>query len=386
MRAAILVALLASLAAAAFAFRLRTQMVDFEVYRTAGARAAIAEPLYRDADEHYQFKYFPAFAFVFVPAAALPLVAAKAIWFAVSMALLVGFVALSLRELPARVMPAPLIVIVTVLTLGKFYAHELTLGQANLLFGAVTMAALAAVQRGHARTAGLLFGASVIAKPYGLLFVPYLLAARRLTTAATAALVVALAAALPVLAYGADGNVALMRDWWTTVTGSIPANLTNQDNVSIAAMYAKWLGPGTLADGLTVATSLVLVALCGAVIALRRPAARREFNLSRATHAARPEYLEIALLLTAVALLSPQGWDYVLLLSTPAVMLLVNALPTLPRLLQVVTATCLALTGLSIYDIMGRAAYSRFMALSILTVIYGVLIGMMVYIRARRLE
>jgi hypothetical protein len=50
------------------------------------------------------------------------------------------------------------------------------------------------------------------------------------------------------------------------------------------------------------------------------------------------------------------------------------------------TVTCLAVVGLSIYDVIGRAAYMRFMALSIITVVYGVLIGMIVYVRARQLR
>jgi hypothetical protein len=87
-----------------------------------------------------------------------------------------------------------------------------------------------------------------------------------------------------------------------------------------------------------------------------------------------------------VALLSPQGWDYVLLLSTPAIMLLVDVLPRFSRLLQMTTVTCLTVVGLSIYDVIGRAAYMRFMALSIITVVYGVLIGMIVYVRARQLR
>ncbi len=373
MRLAILLALTACLAYAAFTARIRYEMVDFEVYRTAGARAAAGDALYRASDEHYQFKYFPAVAFVFAPFAALPLAAAKATWFALSVGLLVALLALSLRQLPSRVVPAPLVVVATILTLGKFYAHELTLGQANLLFGVVAVAALAQLQNGRSAGAGATFGAAAIVKPYGLLFLPYLLATKQFRAAAACGVVLLLALLSPAIAYGIQGNVDQLGAWWQAVTSSTPANLTNQDNVSIAAMSAKWLGPGRSADWLTLVTSVALVGMCGAVVAMRRPSAG-------------PEYLEVALLLTAVALLSPQGWDYVLLLSTPAVMLIVNALPRFSRPLQLGTIACLALVGLSIYDVMGRAAYARFMALSLITVVYGVLIGVIVYVRARQLQ
>ena len=52
-------------------------------------RAAAGKPLYRASDEHYQFKYLPASAFVFAPLAALPLQLAKACWFGLSVITLI---------------------------------------------------------------------------------------------------------------------------------------------------------------------------------------------------------------------------------------------------------------------------------------------------------
>ena len=77
-------------------------MVDFDVYRTAGARALAAEPLYRAEDGHYQFKYLPAFAMVMAPFARIDREAAQAIWFALSTGLLTAFVRWSVRGLPER--------------------------------------------------------------------------------------------------------------------------------------------------------------------------------------------------------------------------------------------------------------------------------------------
>ena len=373
MRAALLVALVASLAATAYIVRVRERMVDFEVYRTAGARAALAEPLYQASDGHYQFKYFPAAAFLFTPLALLPAGIAKAGWFALSVGLLAVLIALSVRQLPSRTVPTSLIVAGTIVTLGKFYAHELELGQANLLFAVSTMAAVALLQTERSAGAGAAFAMAAVVKPYGLVFLPYLLATKQFRAAAACAAVVLLALAAPAIAYGLQGNLDLLAAWWQTVTTSTPPNLINQDNVSIAAMYTKWLGPGPFAGWLTLATSVALIALCVAVVAMRRPSAS-------------PEYLEIALLLTAVAMLSPQGWDYVLLLSTPAVAMLVNDIPRFSRAIQVGTLACLAVVGLTIYDIVGRAAYLQFMRLSILTLLYGVIVCVIVHVRARQLQ
>ena len=58
---------------AVFTTRVSRKMPDFEVYRTAGARALAAEPLYRADDGHFQFKYLPAFAIFAAPLAMVPL-------------------------------------------------------------------------------------------------------------------------------------------------------------------------------------------------------------------------------------------------------------------------------------------------------------------------
>src|SRR5918993_1411317 len=53
---------------------------------------------------------------------------------------------------------------------------------------------------------------------------------------------------LPVARYGWDGNLRLHAEWWHTVTSTTAPNLLNQDNVSLSAMFAKWLGPGSQAS------------------------------------------------------------------------------------------------------------------------------------------
>ena len=95
------------------------------------------------------------------------------------------------------------------------------------------------------------------------------------------------------------------------------------------------------------------------------------------------ERLEGALLLTLIPLLSPQGWDYVFLVSTPAVVFLVNYEDRLPAFIRFAAFAALATIGLTVYDLMGRAAYAAFMALSIISVCYFVVIGALCTLRAR---
>ena len=98
-----------------------------------------------------------------------------------------------------------------------------------------------------------------------------------------------------------------------------------------------------------------------------------------------PEGLEGALLLVLIPLMSPQGWDYVLLLSTTAVIYLVNYWDGLPGALRPVTLAALAVIGLAIFDVIGRAAYSAFMRMSGTTLCFFVVIAALAVLRQRRI-
>jgi hypothetical protein len=99
---------------------------------------------------------------------------------------------------------------------------------------------------------------------------------------------------------------------------------------------------------------------------------------------AQPEPLEVGLLLTLIPLISPQGWDYVFLLSALATMMLVNYKDALPPIVKPAVVTALVVVAFSIYDVIGRAAYQRFMRLSLITVCYLVIIGGIAALRFRK--
>jgi hypothetical protein len=360
-----------ALAVALFTLKASEKMPDFEVYWHAGVRAAAAQPLYRIEDGHYQFKYLPAFAVLAIPIGLVPLQPAKALWLAVSVALLAVLVASSLALLPERRRPAWLLAAVTVAAMAKFYGHELVLGQANILLGTTVVVAVHRLQRGRDVTAGLLVALAVIIKPYAVIALPWLACRRRIGAVAAAAGGGAAALVLPAALYGVQGNAALHREWWRTVTGSTAPNLLNADNVSLPAMYAKWLGAGSPAAWLAAATAIVLVAFAAVVCV-------------RSRDVPRPDGLEAALLLTLIPLLSPQGWDYVFLLSTPAIVFLVNYADRLPGALRIAAIAAMAAIGASIYDVMGRAAYAAFMRWSVISVCYLIVVAALCALRFRR--
>jgi len=347
------------------------KMPDFQVYRTAAERAAVADPLYREDDGHWQFKYLPAFAVLAAPLAVIPLPAAKGAWFAMSAVLMVVLLWLSLRAMPEIRRPPVVLLVVTFLAMAKFYAHELALGQVNLLFAVLAVLAIVLMRSGREIPAGVALAFAVIVKPYAAIFLPWL-ALRRNRTAFVAMLAaLAILLLLPAARYGWEGNLRLLGDWWRTVTTTTAPNLGNPDNVSLRSMFTRWLGPDSAAPILAAAVSAILLALAAIVMAGRGSLPRSDA-------------LEASLLLLMIPLLSPQGWDYVLLISTPAVMLLVNYLPALPQGMRTMAVIAIAAIAFSIFDLIGRTAYTTFMRLSLITIFALIEVAAVVTLRFRR--
>ncbi len=344
-----------------FQAKVQHKMRDFEVYWQAGTRAIAAESLYRPEDGHYQFKYLPAFALAVSPLSTLSLPLAKTLWYALSVGLIFLILFCSWRLLPRHHQSAWILLLLPLIVMAKFYGHELVLGQSNLLMLSLVLLALGQMRSGKETWVGLFLGLAIVAKPYAVIFLPYLALRRRADSFFTLCAVLLLVLFLPSLLYGLDGNRRLLRGWTESTFGTTIPNLTSQDSVSILGMYSKWLGIGNGAFVLSLVTIVVLVSVFVVVFYKR---ADRIF----------PEYLEISLLLTLIPLFSPSGWDYTLLVSTPAIMCLINYFGHLSSGSKIVTGIALICIGFSLYDVLGRRAYSLFMSYSPITLCYFVVV------------
>jgi hypothetical protein len=367
-----LTGLLVALSLWVFVYKAGPKMPDFEVYWRAASRAAQAEPLYRESDGHFVFKYLPAFAVLAIPLGLLPLLASKFVWFFGSIALLVALVRMAVRLPVERRKPLRWLVIVTVVTLLKFYAHELVLGQVNILFAVIATGAFLAMKAQREVTAGALVVLAIVIKPYAVLFVPWLIARRQLRSIASVCAGLAVVLILPAAIYGWNGNIDLHREWWRTVTETTAPNLSIYDNVSVAGMFYRWVGPGELSARLAYGSGLFLLGVAAVVFFLRRGITF-------------PEGLEGALLLTLMPLLSPQGWDYVFLIATPAIVYLANYLDLLPRPLRVLTVIAVAVIAFVVFDLVGRTAYYTFMRLSFISLCFFVVIAALATLRLRKI-
>src|SRR5215813_4057641 len=347
--------LCAAFALLLFEIRIGRGMRDFAVYRQAATRALYAEPLYRPEDGHYQFKYLPIFACAMAPFAWFSEDNAKTIWYALSCMAGLMLLYWSIRLLPERRLPSSALFWLTLCCMAKFYGRELALGQTNIVLGVLLLGALGALNLALPAIAGLCVATAFFIKPYGLLFAPWLVVTGGRRAIVTFLSVVSIGATFPALVYGWSGNLELFGGWYRTVTSSTVPNLLGSDNISFAGMWAKWLGSGAAAATLAALSSLAALGL-GVVVWQKR------------TTVPSPAYLEVSLLMLLVPLLSPQGWDYVLLLATPAVVCLMDRWHQVGRRWQWLTGFALATMGLTVFDVMGRTLYECFMATSAISV------------------
>lgn len=356
-RALIRTVLLAVIIAALYGLvRLRhDELVDFAVPHKAAERFLAHEPLYRSSDGHYQFKYLPTFAAVMAPFTLVPKQTAEAAWFALTVIMAWGLVWLSVAALPDRRMSVGALCWLMVLLNGKSLVKEIGFGQFNLPVALLLLGAVIAARRGHGLVAGAAIAAAVFVKPYALILLPWLAWTVGWQSVIVFGLVLAAGLLVPVASYGWNGNLTLLHEWYRTVTETTRPNLLGADNISFAAMWTKWLGLGATADRLALASMLIAVAAGLAVMARRR-------------HVAEPNYLEGAYFLILVALISPQGWDYVLLIGLPAYVCLVDRWFDLSPPWRAVAATGIFLTSFTIYDLLGRPLYTRLTELSVVSV------------------
>ena len=370
MRRAILIALAVVLVAAAgyATARIKRDFWDYEVFHRAGARVLAAEPLYRADDGHYQYKYWPAFALAMVPFTALPLEAGKVVWYALTITLLVLLFRLSIHALPDRRSSTQFLVWWTLLLTGKFIVKELVNGQTNVLLAVLIVLALVSSEAGHRARAGVLIALAAFVKPYALLFLPWLAVTQGIGAlgASIAALVAGWMA--PAILYGWEGNLDLHVAWYRTVTETTAPNLMLPENISFVSMWARWMGEGSAATALAMLTTAVSLSGAGLLWIRRRGVTR-------------PAFAEVSYLLLLIPLISPQGWDYVLIVATPAYVCLLDRFRERSITWRLAAAAGFFLTSLTVYDIVGRTLYFSLHFLGCVTIGALILCGSLVRLR-----
>jgi alpha-1,2-mannosyltransferase len=360
--------------------RSRTKMADFAVNYRAGVRLSWGESLYRAEDGHYQFKYPPFAALIYLPLAALPMPVAKAVWFTLILAASIGCFYFASELARDKVAPPGWLFWLPLLVLGRYFLREFELGQINALITFLLLGMTVRLALGENRVtpwaeagAGILWGFSVALKPYALVFLPYFILKRKARALGAGAAALALAFVMPALFYGFPGNWMVHKEWIRSLSKSTPHLLTSQDNISLLAMFSKWTGRPSLAFDFW-AISLVLLA------------ASMFFVVQMGRNLEKPVVLECGLLLLLIPLISPLGWDYTLLSSVLAVTLVCRSLNEYGLGARILLVGILLIVPLSLYDLLGRRFYARFMSLSVITLCFLAVAGYGMFLRRKGLR
>ncbi len=361
-----------------FGLKGRTAMADFEVNTKAGGRLLAGETLYRTADEHWQFKYSPFSALIYLPLSLLPLPAAKAVWFLIVAAAVAAVILLSRKIVAGTGPPSVLASGLAAAVLARFFLRELQLGQINAVITAILL--FMVLELGISRTglspaaearAGILWGCATALKPYAVIFLPYFILRRKLRPLVAGLIVIAVSLVVPVPFYGFSGLGTVLREWIQTLSRSTPGLFDTQDNVSLLALFVKGTGDVPLATILFAATTGVLALLTLAAVLKGKALAD-------------PLPLEAGLLLLFIPLLSPLGWDYTFLSAYLAVLVVFSRWDRFPAAGRIFLALNGLLIGLTLYDLLGRKLYASYMALSIPTLNFLVIAAALFYLRWRK--
>ena len=357
-----------------FVFRAKDEMADFEVNYKAGQRIRSGETLYRTADGHWQFKYLPFSAFLYLPLTLLPLSGAKAVWFmaTASASVMIFVISSQLIDNKSNRVFSP--AFFAILVLARYFLREFQLGQINALITCLLVAMIWLLARRSAPPAGLAAGAlaglSTALKPYAVAFFPYFALRKKWSALAAALAVLGLAIFAPALFYGWKGNLVVLGEWRSSLTASTPPLLSSQDNVSLVGFLAKWTRNLDLSFAIY---GIILAALIGLVL----------FLLYRGIRIPQSVVLDGFLLLALIPLVSPLGWDYTFLSSAPAVMLICRHYDKYRRFWRGFLIFNFLVISLSLYDLMGRGLYTVFMSASVITLNFLALLGYLAYLRIK---
>jgi len=364
------------LLAAAYLLGIRRDMTDFGVCYRAGGRILSGETLYRETDQHLQFKYAPAAALLFVPFSALPWEAAKPAWFLVLLACLAGILAVASKGRAGEGRMTPWAIVAAVAVLLKFLGREFELGQVNLLILYFMVLAVREGAAGRERPSGFWWGFSLLFKPYALIFLPYWILKRRWVTIAAGAATLSAGLLAPALFYGWKGNGTVIGEWLRSLAASTPGLLRVGDNASLYALFAKAFGVKSMAGAM--AAGGVIAAVLGILMLLMIVRGRKE----KITGA---DFAEASALIMLVPMLSPLGWNYNYLYGLPAVMLLASAFNCFRRVERAILIFDFILIGGAVREVLGRTAFRFYTWNALVVPCFLVLFGLMFVARRRRL-
>ncbi|MDP3444171.1 MAG: glycosyltransferase family 87 protein [Ignavibacteria bacterium] len=253
----------------------RFWLADLEVYYKAANHILRGENLYRiSEDRHYIFKYSPTSALFFIPFTLLSFTASKYIYWLGLTAIILYTFYLSIKLIKPELSSKPRsynnFLLISGLILAIHYLRELHLGQVNYLLLFVYVCMLILLLSDKMRTFSLLLAASVFIKPFGLIFLPYLVLKKKYKSIAYFLFFSLILALLPLVFYG-NMEMYLQQNglWFRELQIELgnKQNLLQQANHTIFSVIARYT-PVRYLDGNAMALRLFQLTVLGGLAAL----------------------------------------------------------------------------------------------------------------------
>ncbi len=373
-RKALLVLLVFLLFLLIYQFFVKKDMTDFEVCYKAGKRIVNGEMLYRVSDGHLQFKYFPASAVIFSVLALFPFEMAKVLWYFLELTLLFLCLTISYDLLPEKHKKKGAVVALTFLVLLKFIGREIELGQINILMAFLLIMMVKALTERKEWQAGLLWGFSLIFKPYALVFFPYFILKKKIKAMASGLGILGMSFVLPVFFYGFKQSFFVLKEWQRTLSLSTPSLLDHYDNSSVYAFFLKNL-PADKSEWawiLSVCTALLLGVFLLWIM-----------YFGKKIKVTQPEVLESSFLFIMIPFFSPLSWYYNYLYAIPAVVFLMNWTDKFPPAKKYILIANFICIGASLREVLGKGVFRFYTQHSLVVVSFLILLFYLFYSRIK---
>jgi hypothetical protein len=293
---------------------------DFIIYRNAGIQAAHAGQIYNFRDPS-PFQYAPIYAVAFIPFGLTPLRPAQLLWFLLSMALALPVMILGTsRLLFGRGFELRWeLIVIPVLLCTRFIHPNFDHGQINLLLLAMIVWGLALANQSSPVAAGALLAASVLAKPFGVPVILYLLGRGRVRFAISLLFFAVALLWLPSVFVGAGYALHETAEYIRSLITRVPNlshDLYNKYNQSAAAIAVRLFATTKQRGGRlsqSAAAKLGFAFQCALTLAV---IVRIVLRWSSTTE--QNARLSLAALFCTVAAFSPVSWlEYYMVLEVP---------------------------------------------------------------------
>jgi hypothetical protein len=225
----------------------RFELVDYEVYYKAAQRILNGENLYTFSDGHYRYKYSPVAAIYFIPFSLIPLYISKFVYWIFSSLVITSLHLICIKLLfpdtnKARQSQVNKIVIIAGLCLSVHYMFDIHLGQVNfILFLLYSLTILLYIKKKEYLWP-LMIALSLFLKPFGLIFLPYMILKKKYKQIALLFGYVIILTLIPIIFYGLTDSLNQYNLWFYVLSYEIneKQNILSSGNHTIFSILCLY--------------------------------------------------------------------------------------------------------------------------------------------------